>query len=132
MDQLPEVVQWVVASATGAGLFALAGRWVVRGGRAELEDAMQKKFATLVEFNGLGEKVTAMQRVAELANEQAEEALATAERATDRMEYMERQVMPRMEDISRELVSMGKTSERTAALLERLTKQVDQLTRGGS
>jgi hypothetical protein len=118
METFPPLVQWIVASATGAGLFALAGRWVLRGGRAELEDALAKKFATLGQLNGLGEKVTAMQRVAELANEQAEEALSTAERATDRMELLEGQVLPRLDEISRQMVKQGEHLAKQTGVLE--------------
>jgi hypothetical protein len=118
METFPPLVQWIVASATGAGLFALAGRCVLRGGRAELEDALAKKFATLGQLNGLGEKVTAMQRVAELANEQAEEALSTAERATDRMELLEGQVLPRLDEISRQMVKQGEHLAKQTGVLE--------------
>jgi hypothetical protein len=118
VDTLPPIAQWLVATATGAGLVAVAGRFVLRGGRAELEDALAKKFATLVEVNGLGEKVTAMQRVAELANEQAEEALSTAERATDRMELLEGQVLPRLDEISRQMVKQGEHLAKQTGVLE--------------
>jgi hypothetical protein len=114
---LPPWLAAVVALGTVVGLWGFLGKMLVRGGRSDLETALEKKFATIEVLNRWGEKVTAMQKVAETANDQAEAALSIAQRVEQRMDFMEKQIVPRLDKMTDRLTEQGEAlAAQTAAL----------------
>lgn len=115
---LPSWLVAVLALGSAIGVWKALAGLLRSGARADLERVLAQKFATLDEVNGLGAKVTALQKVAELANEQAEEALATAERASERASMLESQVIPQLSQISQQLQKQGELLAKQTGVLE--------------
>lgn len=114
---LPPWLLALLAMGSAVGVWKFLAGLLRSGARADLEKALAEKFATLEELNGLGAKVTGLQKVADLANEMAEEALATAERLGDRVAYMEKEILPRLDKMTDRLTEQGEAlAAQTAAL----------------
>lgn len=121
---LPPMLQWALTMLGGAGLGAFGWRLAVRGGRAEMEDSLEKKFATLEVLNRWGEKVTATQKVAETANDQAEAALSIAQRVEQRMDFLEKQIIPEMKEMNERLCELSVASATQTATLVTFMEEI--------
>lgn len=113
---------WALAIAiVGSGTI---GRWLASRFRAGQNEELGKTFATLKELNEWGGKVMGIHRVAELANEQAEAALAAATRAETRIDYLERQILPRLDKMTERLAEQGEAIAAQTAVLEHLVQDM--------
>jgi hypothetical protein len=144
---LPPTVQLVLtmagALAGALGLTGMIGPWVVRrwkaGATAEMVEQMKGAFATVEAFNAytgkwdhamdgftarvdremkdLHGKVDGCVSLATNAGAEASEAHDAADRVAQRLEYLEEQVLPRLDKISDTLIKQGEhISEQTGVL----------------
>lgn len=114
MEALPPFYQAtfaLLAFVIGGGTI---GPWLVKrfklGGRAEMEKELESKFVTLPVFQKLasdvdkiGGKITGVQRVAEIATENAEAALTHAEQLERRQSDQWERITERLSETARVL-----------------------------
>jgi hypothetical protein len=144
MDFLPTWAEPVVAIAVfliGGGTI---GPWLAKrfraGQHAELETLLSQKFATISEMNGFRGSVLARLdemenrqkatlRLAEMAVENADNALDAAKRIeTIQESWQERiaeDVLSPLREIAKEQQEMGRNMAAQTALLQRLTQEWD-------
>jgi hypothetical protein len=132
-----EIPTWLVAiiasallgvgGAVGGWLRGFTGGLLRSGARADLEKLVSKiveeELKPVVEridkdLIGVSEKATASHSVAETANDQAEAALSIAQRVEQRMDFMEKQIVPRLDKMTDRLTEQGEAlATQTATLV---------------
>lgn len=122
MPPLAQAALALLAFVIGGGTI---GPWIVKrfqlGSRAELEMALEQRFATLAAHERLAEdlnhvsgKVDGVRRIAEIATENAEAALARAERVEERQADQWERITERLADTARVLDNVTKRVEAVA------------------
>jgi hypothetical protein len=146
---LPPAAQLLLTFAGALGLTGMIGPWIVRqfrrGARAELEDSLQAKFATVETFNAyatkwtaaldgitvrvdgemrdLNRKVDGAVSAAVNAASEASAAHDVADKVAARVDMLEEHIIPQLREIGKTLIDQGNLISKQTGVLEMLVDE---------